>query len=143
MPSFTALAGIGSQPAVVRGSKHVSCRTQQSAGVRPARLVAASSAAVKQALTDSTIPVSSSVATDATVPEAHKGLHSFLYGAGGAEEHDTVDSPASSVSGLDTQLHLVLQLYVVAPFCCPASRHCRRAHAWNQGSLLHRQLTWC
>ena len=30
----------------------------------------------------------STVVTDAAVPEGHKGLHGFLYGAGGAEEHD-------------------------------------------------------
>ena len=30
----------------------------------------------------------SGVMTDNTVPEAHKGLHSFLYGDGGAEAHD-------------------------------------------------------
>jgi hypothetical protein len=29
------------------------------------------------------------VVTDAAVPEGHKGLHGFLYGEGGAEEHDT------------------------------------------------------
>jgi Fe-S cluster biogenesis protein NfuA len=28
------------------------------------------------------------VVTDAAVPEGHKGLHGFLYGDGGAEEHD-------------------------------------------------------
>lgn len=27
--------------------------------------------------------------TDAAVPEGHKGLHGFLYGEGGAEEHDS------------------------------------------------------
>lgn len=27
--------------------------------------------------------------SDASVPEGHKGLHGFLYGEGGAEEHDT------------------------------------------------------
>jgi len=29
------------------------------------------------------------VVTDAAVPEGHKGLHGFLYGEGGAEEHDS------------------------------------------------------
>ena len=27
--------------------------------------------------------------TDQAVPEGHKGLHGFLYGDGGAEEHDS------------------------------------------------------
>ena len=27
--------------------------------------------------------------TDDAVPEGHKGLHGFLYGDGGAEEHDS------------------------------------------------------
>lgn len=34
------------------------------------------------------LPITSTVATDASVPEGHKGLHGFLYGSGGAEEHD-------------------------------------------------------
>lgn len=29
------------------------------------------------------------VVTDQAVPEGHKGLHGFLYGEGGAEEHDS------------------------------------------------------
>ena len=29
-----------------------------------------------------------SVVDDKSVPEAHKGLHGFLYGEGGSEEHD-------------------------------------------------------
>lgn len=29
------------------------------------------------------------IVTDAAVPEGHKGLHGFLYGEGGAEEHDS------------------------------------------------------
>lgn len=33
-----------------------------------------------------------SVATDAAVPEGHKGLHGFLYGEGGAEKHETASS---------------------------------------------------
>lgn len=33
-------------------------------------------------------PVVPTVVTDAAVPEGHKGLHGFLYGTGGAEEHD-------------------------------------------------------
>lgn len=31
---------------------------------------------------------------DKNVPEAHRGLHGFLYGEGGAEEHDAVGSYA-------------------------------------------------
>lgn len=48
------------------------------------------------------LPVTTSIATDATVPEGHKGLHGFLYGTGGAEEHDGDDvlvSSARYVSG--------------------------------------------
>jgi hypothetical protein len=35
------------------------------------------------------LETSSSVVTDEAVPEGHKGLHGFLYGDGGAEEHDS------------------------------------------------------
>lgn len=34
------------------------------------------------------VPLSGAPVTDAAVPEGHKGLHSFLYGSGGAEEHE-------------------------------------------------------
>lgn len=34
----------------------------------------------------------SSVITDDAVPEGHKGLHGFLYGEGGAEQHAVVSA---------------------------------------------------
>jgi hypothetical protein len=37
------------------------------------------------------MPTMSAIQTDAAVPEGHKGLHGFLYGEGGAEEHDAAD----------------------------------------------------
>lgn len=42
---------------------------------------------------------SSSIVTDETVPEGHKGLHSLLYGEGGAEEaHGTAAEQSSSLA---------------------------------------------
>lgn len=35
------------------------------------------------------IPGATGIVTDSAVPEGHQGLHTFLYGEGGAEAHDT------------------------------------------------------
>lgn len=67
------------------GATPSTSRPQRSVGVQASRMTASvpPSKAEKERLASL-----GGVVTDAAVPEGHKGLHGFLYGEDGAEEHD-------------------------------------------------------
>lgn len=79
------------KPLVAAPPRHAGVSGSRPRGAKPARparhaaAAAGSSNGVPQPLTAAT----PTVVTDAAVPEGHQGLHGFLYGEGGAEEHET------------------------------------------------------
>lgn len=63
------------------------------------------------------------VVTDAAVPEGHKGLHGFLYGEGGAEEHDSKTYTVRHVS-FTVRFDLTVCLCLAGGNCCKSLATC-------------------